>query len=226
MNRLIFACALTVAFSFMTCQEAKEDLSKSNAETEIYKTVGEQIPFETGMEWIAYYKEKNPGQGRTELLSSYSVSSEQMSAMLSSTPNLVGVALHHAIDASGTAHILLIPVDESLLLWSSIPGRVYVDANSGTEISQSVASAWAQSYKAAHPYSTWFHFFGKNIFDDMAALPFFNDVVIEPAINILNLKPQLLMIVYNNDLIALGRTQDEPGIAYDASNPCPPCAVH
>ncbi len=226
MNRLILAFALTVAFSFMTCQEAKEDLKSPVVEKEFYKTVGEEIPFETGMEWIAYYKEKNPGQGRTELLSDYSVSSEQLTAALASVPDLVGVAFHHAIDDNGSSHIIVIPVDGSLLLWSTIPGRTYIDANTGTAISPSVASAWAQNYKTANPSSIWFHFFGKNIFDDMAALPFFNNVIIAPAINILNLKPQLLLVVYNDILNPLGRTQDEPGIAYDASNPCPPCAVH
>lgn len=214
------------ALSLLACQETKEDLKNPVSEKEIYKTIGEEIPFETGMKWIEFYQEKNSNQGREKILFDYMVSNVQMDTLLHSVTDLVGVAFHYAIDSLGVKHILLIPVDDSLSLWSSRPGRVFVDANTGTEISQDVAYAWAQNYKDANPTRIWFHFFGKNIFDEMTALPYFNSIDIEPAINILNLKPQLLLIIWNDALITNGRTTDDPATVYDASNACPPCAVH
>ena len=225
MNRAICITALCVAFTLMSCHDSREDVKKTTVETEVYKTIGEEIPFETGLEWIRYHNEKNSGQGRTELLSSFNVSSDKMNQLVASISNVVGMAFHHAYDENGIKHILVIPVDGSMTLWSSIPGRIYVDANTGTEISQNTASAWAANYKNAHPSNIWFHFFGINTIQEMCALPFFNSVEIQPAISLLNLTPQLLLVVYNEDLIPLGRTATSPGVMYDASNPCPPCAV-
>ena len=224
MNRLIIFSALSVAMSLMTCQETKEDVKNPVSESEIYRTIGEQIPYETGMEWISYYQNQKSGEGRTDLLSSYSISDDKVRGMMQGTSDLVGIAFHYAKDENGSTHVLAIPVDESLSLWESRPGKMIVDANTGNEISQEIASAWAQTYKAAHPSSVWFHFFGKNIFDEMCALPFFNSIDIEPAINILNLTPQMLLVIWNDGIISLGRTQDSPAVVYDASNACPPCA--
>lgn len=209
----------------VTCQETKEDLKKPISEKDIYKTIGEEIPFESGMEWIRYFQNQNKsGQGKTELISSYVVSHDQMAEMLE-LADLVGVAFHYATDDSGERHIILIPVNESLSLWTPIPGRRYIDANTGGEISRQTASIWAQNFKDENPDEIWFHFFGKNIFDQMSALPFFDSVDIQPAINVLNLTPQLLLIVWNESLISLGRTQNPPAVVYDASNACPPCAA-
>jgi hypothetical protein len=224
MNRLIIFSALSIGMSFMTCQETKEDVKNPISEKEIYRTIGEQIPYETGMEWISYYQNQKSEQGRTDLLSSYNISSDKVRDMMQGTSDLVGIAFHYAKDEIGGTHILVIPVGESLSLWESRAGKIIVDANTGNEITQDVASAWAQTYKNAHPSSVWFHFFGKNIFDEMCALPFFNSIDIEPAINILNLTPQMLLVIWNDGIISLGRTQDSPAVVYDASNACPPCA--
>jgi hypothetical protein len=179
---------------------------------------------------MEYYRNKNNEEGRLGLglgLFSYTVSATQVEALVQSVSGLTGVAFHYATDENGNQHILLIPVDTSLSLWSSIPGRIFIDANTGDAISQSVAQTWAQNYKDAHPFSIWFHFFGKDIFDEILVIPYFDTLDIEPAINILNLTPQLLLVVWNNDILPLGngRTMDEGGKIFDASNPCPPCGV-
>jgi hypothetical protein len=224
MKRIIVLAAFFVGLTLMRCQDTKEDQKEPVTEKDIYKTVGEEIPFDTGMEWIRYYREENSGQSRTASYS-YNVSSSQVGAVLDRLPGIVGVAFHYALDDAGAKHVIVIPVDGSLSLWSSIQGRVYIDANSGSEISQTVAAAWADRFKAAHPTAIWFHFFGKNIFDDMRALPYFDSVFIEPAINVLNLTPQLLLVVYNDTVSLLGRKKSSPGTVYDASNACPPCAA-
>lgn len=224
MNRLIVYLFTGAAFLFVTCQDTKEDLKSPISSKDTYKTVGEAIPFETGMKWIAYYHDQQAAQGRTELLASYSISDTKVAELVASTQNIVGVAFHYGLDDNGTKHIIAIPVDETLRLWTSIPGRIYVDANTGTNVSQSVADAWAQNFKDENPDDVWFHFFGINIINDMSALPFFDSVDIHQGINILGLTPELLLVVYN-DLLGIGRSQDDPGMVYDASNPCPPCQV-
>lgn len=225
MKKSIVATLLILTVTVLSCEETKEDLKDPLSIKEFYKTIGEEIPFETGMEWIENYKKITSSSGRTETLSDYIVSASQMNALLGSTADLTGVAFHYGIDNLGITHIMLIPVDGSLSLWSSIPGRIFVDANSGNAIDQTTAHAWAENYKNANPSEVWFHFFGKYIFDDMTALPYFNSVDIEQGVNSLDLTPELLLIVWNKELNTLGRTAAESSRVYDASNACPPCAV-
>lgn len=225
MNRIIFATAMLLVLSVFSCQDTKENLRDPLSEKDVYKTVGEAIPYETGMEWIEFYKRQQHDQGRLDLLTPYNISATQVDALLNSVPDLVGVAFHYGIDEFGRTHIVAIPVDGSLSLWSA-DGRVLIDANTNSRVSLDIAKSWAENYQKLHADAIWFHFFGKNVFDSMRAIPYFDDVNIEPAINVLNLQPQLLLVINNDDLVSFGRTADETGIVYDASNPCPPCAVH
>ena len=222
MKSLIAFIFLFLAVSFLGCQDSRDDLN--NSESDFYKTIGEEIPFQTGIDWIEFYKAQYHDNGRVNILTNYSVSESQLQALLGSVSGLVGVAFHYGTDSWGTRHIILIPVETSLTLWSSIQGRIYVDANTGNQISQSTAQAWATSYKNAHSSGIWFHFFGAHIFDEIQALPFFDSIDIEPGIDLLNLTPELLLIVWNDGLL-FGRTRDEGGKMYDASNPCPPCVI-
>jgi hypothetical protein len=199
-------------------------MSTPRSEKDVYKTIGEQIPFETGMQWIDLYRSENSDQGRLDLLP-YHISASQLDSMIQSTEDLTGIAFHHAIDSLGQAHILAIPVNSSLRLWGSDPGRIFIDANTGHRIHESIASTWSQNYKNEHPSGIWFHFFGRNIFDEMRALPHVERIDIQPATSALNLSPQLLLIIWNGDYTTNGRTSSESGIVYDASNACPPCAV-
>ena len=225
MNRINSVAAILIALSFLSCQDTKEDLRDPLSEQDVYKTIGEEIPFETGMEWIEFYRRQQHEQGRLDLSSSFSVSAPHLESILKSIAGLVGIAFHYGIDDLGKIHIVTIPVDESMSLWSDISGRIIVDANTDTEISQDIASTWAQRYKDAYPDEVWFHFFGKNVFDDMIALPFLTNVEIEPATNALDLTPELLLVVTDDDLTSAGRTANTEGVVYDASNACPPCAV-
>ncbi|HEX8040504.1 MAG TPA: hypothetical protein VF490_15200 [Chryseosolibacter sp.] len=223
MKGSIVLTILCLGFCLVSCQESRED-AKTPSVKDFYKTIGEEIPFETGMEWIDNYQKKM-STGRTEILYNYYVSASEMRAVLGCTSDLVGVAFHWGTDALGMTHIILIPVDGSMSLWTPVSGRVFVDANTNTEISQQVASTWAAAYKNAHPNDVWFHFFGKYIFDDMTALPYFNSVDIEPGINSVDLTPQMLLVVWDESLNLLGRTNSQSATVYDASNACPPCAV-
>lgn len=225
MNHVRSVVAILLALTIASCQETKEEVTTPLSEKDLYKEIGEEIPYDVGMEWIEFYKRNRYQQGRTEVLPSYSFSAVQFEASLASATDLVGVAFHHGIDDLGVHHIIAIPIDESMSLWSANSGRILLDANSGTTVARETAMVWAQNYKDANPNATWFHFFGAGVFNHMQALPFFDRVIIQPAINVLNLTPQLLLIVMNDGLTSFGRTAHAPGIVYDASNACPPCAV-
>lgn len=230
-----YIIVITMYFTLLplACQDTGEDLRNTPSDIVFYKSIGKQIPFETGMRWMEFYKKQNShhegradNQGRTDIAAyTYAIPASQVEVMLQSVSGLTGVAFHYGIDELGTTHIMAIPVDESLRLWSSIPGRIFVDGNTGNEITQSVARAWAQNYQHANPVGVWFHFFGQNIFSEIIAIPYFNTLDIEPAINDLDLTPQLLLIIWNENAIANGRTTAEECVVYDASSPCPPCAV-
>ncbi|MGC1240792.1 MAG: hypothetical protein WA874_04345 [Chryseosolibacter sp.] len=217
--------ALFLTLALLGCQDTK-DVPSPLSEKDHYKLIGEEIPFETAMAWLDFHKKSNAAQGRTEEAANFSVSAEKMQALLSSTEDLTGVAFHYGIDSLGDKHIFLIPVDGSLSVWSTTQDRVIIDANTGNEIDPSLASAWADNYKNAHPEELWFHFFGKNIFDDMLALPGFKNMDIAPATHDVELTPELLLIIWEDETIASGgRTELLYAIVFDASNACPPCAV-
>ena len=225
MKGSVVCATLCAALYLAGCQESREDIKAPLSQKDFYKTIGEAIPFETGMEWIDNYKRTASEHGRTEGLLGYSVSALEMDALLASITNPIGVSFNYGTDMLGIMHIVLAPVDDSMALWSSIPGRIFVDANTGTEISQSIAYTWASAYQNAHPDDVWFHFFGKDIFDDMAALPYFSDIDIERGVNTLELTPELLLVIWNSTAtVGTGRTM-EYATVYDASNACPPCAV-
>ena len=234
MKRLIVASVVLLSVALSGCQDSKDE-AQPLSEKDFYKTIGEEIPVETAIKWMVLYRKERSVQGRLEGTPFYSVSADHMKAALTSADDLVGVAFHHALDDNGERHILVIPVDATLGLWSDTP-RMLLDANTNTEISADVASAWASNYKTAYPDEKWFHFFGKDVFDQMSALPYFSSVELEPAISELDFTPQLLLIVPNDEgesdeaeTDASGRTSSLSllyGAVYDASNSCPPCAVY
>jgi hypothetical protein len=221
--------AFTLVFltlSIFGCQDTKETSNQTHPAAEFYKTIGHQIPLATGLRWIETYDTKNnSSQGRSSL-APYAVSNSSLFSMLESINDLNGVAFHYGLDQSGTKHVILIPIPESLSVWSVIPGRVFIDANTGEEISQNVATTWAQNYETANPGAIWFHYFGKNIFEEMATIGGFNVLNIVPALNDADLSPQLLLILTNEEVTSgLGRSFAASSAVYDASYPCPSCPV-
>jgi hypothetical protein len=224
MKTFFVIIVMYVGLAILACQDTHDDLDNRLAEENAYKAVGKEIPFETGIRWMELYKNKNSQTGRSNLLASYAISASETQSMLNSVTGVVGVAFHYGLDMLGQKHIIVIPVDPTLQLWTDIPSRLYVDSNTGNAVSRSTAQDWAQRYKNLHPSDIWFHFFGKNIFDEIATIPYFDSIDIEPAIDDLTLTPQLLLIIWNNQLTT-GRSNSEEATIYDASNPCPPCNV-
>lgn len=227
MKRLFVVSAVLLSMVLSGCQDAK-DVAQPLSEKDFYKTIGEEIPMETALRWMELYRKERSAQGRLEETPLFSVSAAQLKAALTSAEDLVGVAFHHAIDDNGKRHILVIPVDATLTLWTSDTNRMLLDANTDLEIAPDVALAWASKYKAEYPEEKWFHFFGKDVFDQMSALPYFASMNLEPAISELDFTPQLLLLVPDSGSAddSSGRTSSLYLTVYDASNSCPPCAVY
>lgn len=222
-NLFVFAAVLLMV-SFLGCQDTKENNQLPDVSS--FKSIGTQISLETGLRWMDALNKKQNTQSRGEY-SPYQVSASELEILRTSVPYLVGVAFHHAIDNAGVHHFVIIPVDLNLNIWSPQTEGIYVDANTNTTITRNVARQWTENYKQAHPNDIWFHFFGSDIFDEIASIPYFTTLQIEPALNDLNLTPQLLLIVEDEtEAITNGRGKyAQSTMVYDASSPCPPCPV-
>jgi hypothetical protein len=212
--------AILAFVSLFSCQDAREGAPSSGADLSAYSNVGMKISTETGARWIQAYNQMNTS-ARLGIL--YSVNRADLENAITSIDNLTGVAFQYGTDGNGEKHIIVIPIDQTLRLWTSVPGRIYIDANTSSEISQEMAQSWADNYQAANPYSIWFHYFGRNVFDEILTSADFAAVDIMPALNDLDLSQELLLVV-GNTLDLLGRTNTETDV-YDASYPCPKCAV-
>jgi hypothetical protein len=192
---------------------------KNTADVSYYRNVGMQIPTETGYRWMDFYRSKQNLSGR-EKPSGYALSKDHLAQLSNSVNDLVAVAFHHALDDAGEHHFLVIPLDETLKLWSN--EKTIFDANDNSVIPADVAYQWTLNYQNAHPDEIWFHVFGEHVFDEMSAIPFFEYMQIEPAINDANLLPQVLLIVNDLSLDASsgGRGQAE-AFVFDGSVLCP-----
>jgi hypothetical protein len=221
-------CIFTILTVVFGCQESK-DSAVTIKDLSFYKNIGHQITVETGQRWIDTYNQRNNIESGRLILSPYAIDASKLEEAVTSVPDLLGVGFHHAIDDNGAHHFIVIPVTTSFDVWSPIPGRVYIDANNDTEITRAEAREWAQRYEEAHPKEVWYHFFGKNIFEEIPTIPYFETLNIVPALNDLDLSPQLLLIILNDGglLGGLGgRLKGDNGtVVYDASSPCPPCPV-
>lgn len=214
---LYFAVAL-FSMSILACQDGKEE-AKNIADLSYYRNIGKQIPTQTGYRWMDVYRAENHLAGR-EKPSGYALSKENLASLSGSVENLIGIVFHHATDDAGTHHFLLIPIDESLQIWS--PDKQIIDANTDAAISYEEARQWSKNYQASNDGGILYHFFGKGVFDDLSAIPFFEYIQIEPAISDVNFTAQVLLIV--NDLsvdVSSGRSEYLEAVIYDMSIKCP-----
>lgn len=174
--------------------------------------VGARIPTSTGLRWIEQYKHQL-ATGRNE--QAYVVTKPNLESVMQSTSDLIGVTLHHALDYTGAHHIIIIPIDNSLRLWNSDSQRIFLDANTDSELNITVAREWIDNYEVANPDAVRYHFFGANIFEEVVLSPEFQ---IMEAINDEQV-PQLLLVV-QPDLATGGRSATIQDI-YDMSTLCP-----
>jgi hypothetical protein len=224
MKKLLYFSVALFAMSLLACQDGKDE-AKNITDLSYYRNIGKKIPTETGYRWMDVYRSKN-GLGSREKPSGFAVSKENLALVSSSVENLIGIAFQHATDETGAHHLLIIPVDESLKIWTSSDSKTIIDTNTDAAIDGSTAREWATNFQAANPEEIWFHFFGKHVFDEMSTISFFEYIQVEPAISDVNYTPQILLIINNlAEVSSGGRGEMEEAIVYDASSPCPPCPL-
>lgn len=208
-----------LAISILACQDGKEE-AKNIADLSYYRSLGKQIPTQTGYRWMDLYRTQNHLAAR-EMPSGYALSKANLATVSASVEGLLGVVFQHGLDDAGVHHFLIIPIDESLQIWHR--DKTIIDANTDSVVSYDDARQWAKNYQTANPSLIWYHFFGKHVFDEMNAISFFEYIQIEPAISDVNFTAQVLLIV--NDLsldVSSGRSEYEEAVIYDMSTPCPP----
>jgi hypothetical protein len=218
MKKSMYFVLAFFAISILACQDGKDE-AKSVPDLSYFLNVGKQIPTETGYRWMDVYRSRLKLAGRENSLG-YSLSKENLALLSGSVESLIGVVFHNATDAAGQHHILIIPIDESLQVWSQ--DKTIIDANTDAPIAFEDARAWARNFQNESSGAIWYHFFGKHVFDELNALDFFEYIQIEPAISDINLSAQILLIV--NDVsvnTSSGRSEYEATVVYDMSNPCP-----
>jgi hypothetical protein len=223
MKKILYFSVAFFAISLLACQDGKDE-AKNITDLSYYRNIGKQIPTETGYRWMDVYRTKFSLSGRSKP-SGFALSKENLAEVSGSVDQLIGIAFQHALDEAGQHHFLIIPVDETLQIWSS--DKTFVDANTDAVISYDVARQWAKNYQIGNPDDIWFHFFGKHVFDEMGAIPFFEYIQIEPAISDVNFTPQLLLIITDLSIDASsgGRGEIEEAVVFDASSGCPPCPL-
>lgn len=228
MRKIFFLVTIYAGVALLACQDQRDGQDNPLPNLEYFRNIGKQIPNETGVRWMELYAERASSEGRLGE-PDYSLSPENFETIINSVSGFTGIAFHHGLDENGVHHFILIPVDESLTLWSAVPGRIYYDANTDAQISAATARQWALNYEQSHSQDVWFHYFGRAIFDEIVNISYFENLQIEPAISDVDFTPQLLLIILNGEGVLNGRTggdgDGEGGAVYDASSPCPPCAV-
>jgi hypothetical protein len=218
MKKLVYFSVAFFALSFLACQDDRDEV-KNTADVSYFRNAGMQIPTETGYRWMDLYRTKQHLSGRVKP-SGYALSKEHLAELSNSVDELVAVAFHHAVDDAGQHHFLIIPLDETLKLWSN--DKAVFDANENVVITADVAHEWTQNYQNANPDGIWFHVFGKHVVDEISAIPFFEYIQIEPAINDANLLPQVLLIVNDLSLDASsGGREQAQAFVFDGSVLCP-----
>jgi len=71
MKTYVLIVTLFMGLAFLACQDAKVDVQDIEKDLTYYKSVGEEIPFQTGLDWINFYRQSN--SGRTDLLNDLSI---------------------------------------------------------------------------------------------------------------------------------------------------------
>ncbi len=221
MKQTISFIAIVLTVFLLACQDGKDEVQKNISDFSYYRSIGEQIPNETGLRWLQLFKDRNHVGSRTSL-SGYSVTRDQLTSLMASAGALTGIAFSHGIDGEGVHHFILVPIDESLSVWNGGESRIYIDANSGAQISREIAREWASTFRSSNPGEVWLHYFGRDVFDEVLQNTTFDPIDIEPALSDIDLSPQVLVIINAPELLdgVTGGREESEVMVYDKSFPC------
>ncbi len=212
------ASTILIFMVILSCQQPSDEANQPAASSIFTKDVGDQIPASLGLRWIAEHQRQLTGARDAQV---YKVTQANLEAMMQSTSNLVGFTFHHALDDAGKHHVIIIPMDDLLHIWTSPSQRIVIDANTDTEVSMTTAREWIENYRKARPQAIRYHFFGADVFQEIVQREGFE---IREAINDQQI-PQLLVVVQVTTEAADGRVSTEEQM-FDITLACPKdCAI-
>ncbi len=204
---------ILIAFSiiFARCNEPSE--KETAAQNAIFtRSVGGLISAEVAARWVE--RKRSHATGREE---EFSVSAENLRALLQGTSNKLGVIFHHAEDTNGDHHIIITPVKADLQSWKNGP---VLDASSNEFIDATICMLWVNKYKELHPAGPWSHFFGIDMFDEMLSIGELTEVEMVAALNDSDI-PQLLLYAWVAQSLSGTRIKSQHAEVYDAALLCP-----
>lgn len=210
---------LIVMFLVLNCQNADDKYlnETSLGQSSLKRDVGKQIPFEQAQGWLKNLQGKTSSNGWEKNDPSFSLDPTKFKQLLTSLPGIVGLVFHYGIDENDVRHVIVIPIDETLSLFSS--PKTIVDANSNTVVQQSVAREWIENYRKKYPDQIRSHFFGVNILNEINSMAGFSNMEMKRALSGEGI-PQLLLFVWREGTGG-GRIKSDP-LVYDYGDPCPP----
>jgi hypothetical protein len=226
MKNIIYGLSLSVLVFLIACSDSSVNVKSENQSSKkaFDRTVGAVIDREVGLKWITRFTTMKISA--KDEASYFFVTQSNLQKLLGSSNNVEGLTFHHAIDDSGNYHIIVIPVDSGLRIWtSSLSNRIFIDANSNSIIDLEDARKWIERYQQENPlnaFSKYFHFWGTDIFLEIIKS---KDFEVKRAVDD-DGKSTMVLLTYPGDNNARARSLSSAVTIYDMNRGCPPCAAY
>jgi hypothetical protein len=165
MTRLAFPALLLLFFS--QCEERNESIRNVPNDKIFTKDVGGRVSDEVAARWVDRKRHSSGREGN------FSVTADNVVALLEKTEDKIGVVIHHAVDDTGQHHLFIAPVKADLKSWSN---SEVLDAASNEFTDSELAYAWVTDYKNQYPDGPWSHYYGIDMFNDIISTEGFNKI--------------------------------------------------
>jgi hypothetical protein len=207
--RPIFVLSFSV---LVACQ----DVEGTTEPHVFHEGIGERIPDDVAQRWLAQHR-SSPSRDLEDVVAQR-VSARQLASLASAMPEHVGMALHHAVDDEGARHVLLTAVGEDVDAWES---PVVIDASIDAIVDVETARAWVARHAEGSPDHVRYHFYGREMFDEIMAGPSFVQLDVTPALDDES-RAQLVLMARGGDGDASARPRSGDPTPYDNGLLCPP----
>jgi hypothetical protein len=184
-----------------------QDVDGTTKASVFHEGVGAQISLDVATRWAR----------RSEDVGSRDVSAAQLAVLVDASPDRVGVVFHEAMDDEGARHLLLTTMGEDAEPWASI----VIDVDAAATVNVDTARAWTARHAAVSDDGPRYHFYGRDMLDEIIANPRFDHLGVSRALDDEG-QGQLVLMAWNDD----GDARSGQPTPYDTGLTCPPvCSV-
>jgi hypothetical protein len=194
------------------CQESNDTSSKQSN----LRSIGDAIPVDMAERWVEHYARKG-GNARIE---GQRLTRATLQELLANAGDYDGLVFHYGVNNNNQYDVFVIPYAEDNELWSF---EYAADASVDNVIGIAAAKDECDRYAALHSTSTLYHFFGRDIFDELLSNSTFSRVDIVPGIAD-DGRAQLLLYTWAANATN-GKAKEDLLVVYDQSSNCPPYCV-